>query len=166
MIIVGIDPGLANTAVTALEDGRFILAKTIKTPADGKPQFPEVMARGMSIARQVEQAIKPLPIMDVTVAIEGYEDFGGGHLQSRKGKPIPNRWTTPAVCALIGMRLEMAGYKVVWQRPSVVMRQYAPYKQQWEAKRSIVPGDELLTNDHLRSAGCHALAWSDRRRTA
>ncbi len=160
--VVGIDPGLANTAVVVLEDGRVTVSKTIATKGEGpRPSFESVMARGLYIAREVADTCDPL--WNVTaVAIEGYEDFGGGHLRTREGKPIPNRWTTPAVCALLGQTLISRNYPVVWQRASVVMRQYGPYKAAWrKGQRGVVPGDSLVTNDHERSALCHALAWMD-----
>lgn len=162
MIIVGIDPGLANTALVAMEDDRFSKVATITTEGHGKPDFAGVMQRGTVIANQVCNLLRDLGSDDLTVAIESYEDFGGGHLRTRDGKPIPNRWTTPAVCALIGTHIEAAGFRVVWQRPSTVMTQYGAFKRRWAAKQfGLVPGDERLTNDHLRSAACHALAYRD-----
>jgi hypothetical protein len=167
-VIVGIDPGLAKTAVVVLRGGEFIRAKTFTTTGDtGKPNFPSVMERGSTIAAGVTDALDHMCWNVVAVAIESYEDFGGGHLRKSKksNAPIPNRWTTPAVCALLGYRLEMLGYNVVWQRPSLVMAHYREYKARWAAGvTGIVPGDQLLTNDHLRSAACHALAYADARR--
>jgi hypothetical protein len=43
---------------------------------------------------------------------------------------------------------------------SLVMTHYAGYKQMWAAgQKGIIPGDELVTNDHERSAACHASAY-------
>lgn len=160
-IVVGIDPGLANTAIVVVVDGHITGARTVTTKGSGTPDFPTVMERGSRICAEVERVMADLWNVEA-VAIEGYEDFGGGHLRNRNGRPIPNRWTTPAVCALIGARLGSLGYTVVWQRPSVVMARYAAHKRFWaDGKSGLVSGDERLTNDHLRSAAAHALAYID-----
>lgn len=166
-LIVGIDPGLANTAMVAIENGRIVLSRTITTKGAGKPTFETVMQRGTTIADKLLELFDPLRNVTV-VPIEGYEDFGGGYLRKRKKKGgeaerlVPNRWTTPAVCALIGAKLSSRGYTVVWQSPRLVMTRYAAYKSAWATGRTgLFPGDELITNDHERSAACHALAWID-----
>ncbi len=165
-IVVGIDPGLESTALVVFTDGRITDACTFTTKARGpRPDFASVIERGSSQAQRVVEALSEIEHVDA-VAIEEYEDFGGGHLRTRNNKPIPLRWTTPAVCALIGAQVDALGYAVTWQRPSLVMAHYREYKARWAAKQfGIVPGDELLTNDHTRSAACHALAWIAANRT-
>lgn len=166
-IVVGIDVGLAKTAIVVLQDGRFVYAGTITTKsASRRPTFAGVMKRGHDVAQRAFGflAIK-YTSRDMIVAIEGYEDIGGATYKRSKTSNalVPNRWTTPVVCALIGERLEREGFTVVWQSPSVVMSAYRQQKAFWGAKkRGLVPGDELLTNDHLRSAACHALYYRDR----
>jgi hypothetical protein len=160
MKVVGIDPGLANTGIVVIEDGRVVFAITLTTKGAGKPDFASVMERGTLIGKQVREELSLMTGI-TAVAIEGYEDFGGGHLRNRDGKPIPNRWTTPAVCALIGVYVSLAGCEPTWQKASTVMGDYRAYKALWAQGRSIIPGDEKLTNEHLRSAACHALAWID-----
>ena len=152
-IIVGIDPGLANTGIVALDEReRVVLATTIHSAGEGQPEFSGVMERGMAVASGVVEALQPLENVE-RVAIEGYEDFGP-HLRGAR-----NRWTTPAVAALIGSKVASAGYTVEWQSPSAVMRAYSAHKRMWEQKRTVIEGDDALTNDHLRSAAAHAL-WA------
>ncbi len=162
--IAAIDVGLADTAIVVFEDGRFTDAHTITTKADGRrPTFPAVFKRGQEIARRVSRFLAKVPAIK-TVAIEGYEDYGGGvHKRARSGALIPNRWTTPAVGVLIGDQVERDGLSVEWQPPGVVLTAYHEHKARWRAGAvGLVPGDELLTNDHLRSAACHALWYHDR----
>jgi hypothetical protein len=167
-VIVGVDPGLAHTASVAVcvRPVKIVAAYTITTKAAGpKPDFPTVMERGAVITERLGLFLATLPNV-ATIAIESYEDIGGGVKRiAKNGKLIPNRWTTPAVCALIGAKLTALGYSVVWQSPSVVMTRYRDYKRAWsDGRTGLVPGDHLLTNDHLKSAACHALAYIDAHR--
>ncbi|MDA3936945.1 MAG: hypothetical protein PF636_08870 [Actinomycetota bacterium] len=161
MRLIVIDPGLANTAVLTVDDGRITSSQTWTTKAHGpKPTFAEVMERGNLLADRLFELLTMPENREATVVIEAYEDFGGGHLRIRKGKPIPNRWTTPVICALLGNTAETCLNDVVWQLASLVMTHYAGYKQMWAAgQKGIIPGDELVTNDHERSAACHAIAY-------
>ena len=155
MIVVGVDPGLAATAVVAYDTlaRRIIDAATYKTPADGpRPDFAAAVSRarvqGDSVARFAADHNAGL------IIAEGYEDFGGGH---KRG--VSNRWTTPLVCMAIACA---TCRPVTWQAASVVMRRYAPHKAAWASRQyGIIAGDERLTNDHTRSAACHVLAWID-----
>lgn len=156
-VIIGIDPGLAHTGIAVVVDPDTILhACTVRTEADGPtPSFTLAMSRARWVATEVVRLLEEYREAIDTVVIEGYEDFGGGHLRTAR-----NRWTTPIVCALIGDALERRGYTVVWQSASVVMAQYREYKTRWKAgQRGLVGGDSELANDHERSAACHALAY-------
>jgi hypothetical protein len=167
-VVVAVDPGLANTGVVVMAGRKIADAATFKTKSRGRPDFESVMERGQHMAESVSALVGELSDVEAVV-IEEYEDFGGGTYR-RSGVSdalVPNRWTTPVVCALIGSRLASLGYNVVWQRPAIVMARYRSHKGYWERKcYGLVEGDTRLTNDHVRSAACHGLAYLDGRRTA
>jgi hypothetical protein len=158
------DPGLANTAVIAYDERTrtIVAAKTFTTPSDGPtPDFAAAITRArLQAARVVTFALNN----DCTVLVaEAYEDIPGPQRGAK------HRWTTPLVCmaiADVAIPLERApmSLALAWQSPKTVMTQYRSHKATWAAKRfGLVKGDTLLSNDHLRSAGCHLLAWTDER---
>jgi hypothetical protein len=86
------------------------------------------------------------------IVIEAYEDFGGGHLREAH-----SRYFTPFLLGYVAARTPHRVH-IHWQAASVVLRATRAYREHWEAgRRGLVPGDELLTNEHLRSAACHGL---------
>lgn len=154
MIVIGVDPGLASTGVVVYDTQRraFVDARTFTTPADGpRPDFAAAVSRAITQALDVAEVA--IGWRAGLIVAEGYEDFGGGH---KRG--VTNRWTTPLVCMAIACSTDVP---VEWQKASVVMRRYGAHKQAWAAGQSLVRGDELLTNDHTRSAAAHVLAWAD-----
>lgn len=147
--LLAIDPGLANTGLVLFIDGRIVGARTVTTKgkADTDP-FGRTVERAARVAREVAE-IKRVFDPDL-IAIEAYEDFGGKYLRE-----VRRRWTTPMAIAAIA--LGMPSDRVRWQKASIVMGQYASHIRGWKAKVRIVAGDQLLTNDHHRSAAAHGL---------
>ena len=150
--IYGIDPGLANTAVVAVSAIGIEYAATIKTDANGRrPTVDEVMGRSRAIASALFDLAEHLGLgSGDVVAVEAYRDIPG----PLRGATM--RWTTP-MCMGVCMNAYEAFGPVTWQDPEHVMRMYADTVGRWSAGHSLVTGDELLTNSHLRSAAAHAL---------
>lgn len=164
-IVIGIDPGLADTGMVATAGLRIVDVGHITTKGrGGDPTFADVMARGSAVALEARVFVEEIAVAfesdhPPVIVIEGYEDFGGRHLRGAR-----NRWTTPAVAALLYAGIVGCG-EVVWQSPGVVMADYGYAKRFWKAKqRGLLEGEDRLTNDHLRSAGAHVLAYLDAER--
>jgi len=154
-VIAFCDPGLANTAVIAYDERTrtIVAAKTFTTPADGPtPDFADALKRA---ELQAARVLAFMALHDCTLLVaEKYEDIPGPQRGAK------HRWTTPLVLAKLDSRCD----GIVWQSPKTVMTRYRSHKATWAAKRfGLVKGDTLLQNDHLRSAGCHLLAWEDAR---
>jgi hypothetical protein len=105
------------------------------------------------------------------VAIESFVD-----LASRAGKEDRLRWQTPLVIGLIDPMLRDLGYtdeQIRYQNPSVLHQMRQERAQLMEANAApgkrrehvIVPGDELISNEHLVSAYLHG-SWSVERLSA
>lgn len=161
MRILAVDPGLANTGVVLFADGRVHAVQTIRTPGDGrKTDWTKALARSSEIAVELSTAIERAHPDEIVC--ESYKDFGGGHLRVRDGKPVPNRWTTPLLIGYLHAAVfedwQHSGITIVYQDPEVVMTLYRDHVRMWEDKRrGIAPGDDLITNEHLRSAAAHGL---------
>lgn len=151
-LVVGIDPGIANTAVVLLRKGRLDGAQTFKTAPEGGGGFGDTLRRAWAQTHAVEQYLDALYREELHVAVESYEDFGP-HLRGAR-----NRWMTPMLLPLLDMGIRIRGASVYWQSPREVLTATRAYRDHWKAgRRGLVPGDECLTNEHLRSAASHAL---------
>lgn len=151
-LVVGIDPGIANTGVVLLRMGRLELARSFTTaPGDDLP-FCDVLRRAWEQTNAVEQLLDTLYREDLHVAVESYEDFGP-HLRGAK-----NRWMTPMLLPLLDIGIRGLGARIYWQSPREVLTATKGYREHWKSgRRGLVLGDECLTNEHLRSAACHAV---------
>lgn len=154
MRILGCDPGLAHTALVLMVDQMIIQGWTLKSPADGPtPKFETAVERSKDIGSGLANIYDEIGQVD-HVAAEAYRDIPGNLRQAR------NRWTTPLTIGILIPYLELflpEGVEIHWQDPEIVMRTY----------KNVVgfqPGAGLLTNDHLRAAGAHALCLHDRLR--
>jgi hypothetical protein len=99
------------------------------------------------------------------VAMESFVD----QAQHAK-KMMANRWQTPHLIGRLESYLATHGYSVndgslIYQNAGVVLPQLsseiAALEDRGRSKISthvLLPGDELITNDHLRKALAHALA--------
>ncbi len=156
MMWLAVDPGMADMGVLVLDGRAIIAARTLKTTGDGPvPSFDAALDRA---AEQAHALVSIATEHGVGLVVcEGYQDFGGGH---KRG--VKHRWTTPLVLMAIHL-LMPAGVKLVWQPPATVLTCYREHMAAWKAGvRGMLPGDAVVTNAHLRSAGSHALAYLDR----
>ena len=163
MKILSVDPGLADAAATGFHGQEIVEHWSWTTQSSGpRPSFSNVVCRAQYMADQFRAAVESFH--PDQVAIEGYGDFGGGVKRT-----VSLRWTTPLVVGCLSMVLrDHPDIKVFYQPPEVVLPAYAQARGMWKARKFglIVPGDERLTNEHLRSAGAHglyALAMAGRR---
>lgn len=155
MRLLAIDPGLANTGMVLFVDGAIVDAQTITTKGAGrKTEFNAALHRCATICAIVSDAIERMdPDM---IVVELYKDIPG-HLRK-----AANRWTTPMLIGYLHARvldaILEAHVDVVYQDPEQVMTAYREVVGMWAAgRRGIWPGDERLTNEHLRSAAAHAV---------
>lgn len=141
--------------VLLMDGQRIIEARTYRTKADGpRPQFVTTLERAHRQALRVQIAAEEWGAS--VVVLEGYEDFGGQH---KRG--VRNRWMTPL---LLGMIAALVDRPCVWQDAGEVLTAYGQHKRMWAAGQTgILVGDGKLSNDHERSAACHALAFLARR---
>ena len=157
------DPGLADAAIIAYDETTFTITavETFTTPANGStPRFEDVIERARLQASRIVRFT--LNHGCTRLVCESYQDIPGPQRGAK------HRWTTPMVCMAIADRIQpftepgVAHVILEWQSPKDVMTRYRAHKETWKAKRfGIVTGDKLLTNDHLRSAGAHLLAWEE-----
>lgn len=154
--LIAIDPGLANTACVVFEDGRITQAHTFKTASSGpRTTFADAMTRCSIQTANVDELICALGPAHITC--ETFRDIPG---ELRKVKK--NAWATPLLIGFLAAgAFELAqdeGRQVHWQDPEIVLTRYSGIRQGWKAGRfGVVEGDTMLTNDHLRAAGCHGL---------
>lgn len=101
-------------------------------------------------------------------AIESFVDQRS-RAREEKQRLIKNRWHTPLVMGMIHQELEKRDFNVrnhgvVYQNAGIVIKQANVEIAQLKARKSkedlVVPGDRVITNDHLRKALAHALALS------
>ena len=156
MRILAIDPGLANTGLVMFEGRRIVGVHTVTSPAQGaRPDFATCILRAHATATEIASWCETIGRPDVIVA-ELYRDIPGALRQAA------NRWTTPLVIGVMCSTLYELADTVVWQDPERVMTAYAQMMRLWAlGQRGIVTGDELLRNEHLRSAAAHGMAYLD-----
>lgn len=163
MLLLAVDPGLANTGLTLFENRHIIDARTLTTTSRGpRPEFTACVERGESLCAQLRMYRAELGEVAVLVA-EAYADIPG------KLRGAKNRWTTPLAIGLMvpALRDFTADGQIVWQDPAVVMTQYAQHVRMWElGQRGIIAGDAYLRNEHQRSAAAHGMFYLDHARQA
>ncbi len=156
MNLLAIDPGLANTGLVLFEGRRVARALTVRSKAGATcPQFGPCVTRVEHMAAEIAEATAEWPRADV-LACESYKDIPG-HLRAAK-----NRWTTPLTVGLLVpvLRSLTDSGEIVWQDPETVMTAYAQAMRLWAlGQHGICPGDEVLRNEHLRSAAAHGLHY-------
>jgi hypothetical protein len=155
--ILGIDPGLANTGLATVEDGRIVGASSIRTKSlqTGAPKMQEILLRGQTIKDTVTDLVYRSCAEYDAVVIEDYKDYGGGYKRS-----VSYRYTTTPIIVLIYQACQEHGYTPIFQDPEIVMKAFSDYVSAWKASRlGLYPGDNLLTNEHKRSAAAHAIYY-------
>lgn len=170
--VCSFDPGLATGAgvLFGVRPERVLDVIRLKTPKmtaarhrPGDMSFSDAVLRARAQAElMVQFVIKHEPDL---VCCESFVD-----LASRKGKEDKLRWTTPLVIGHFDARMVQLGYtgpRLRYQNP-VVLHQLrderamlidansAPGKRK---EHVLVPGDELITNEHLISAYLHG-SWT------
>lgn len=155
-IVAAIDPGLANCGVLIWDGRRIIAARTFTSGGDGyRTDFDLAYQRSRATADDVAEYLLAYHVERAVV--EKYRDIPGDLRKAR------NRWTTPLAIGVLLSRIDVDGRTIIFQDPEYVMTAYSQAKSLWKAGRhGILPGDELITNDHLRSAGCHLLSYTAR----
>ena len=162
MRLLAVDPGLANTGIVLFDGKRIVDVATIKSAAiTTRPLFADCVGRAESSALELAIVCERMGSVDNVVA-ESYRDIPG------RLRGASNRWTTPLAIGLMIptlRRLTETG-DIAWQDPEVVMTRYAQAMRLWAlGQRGIVTGDELLRNEHLRSAAAHGLFYLDTHKT-
>lgn len=150
--VLAVDPGVAATGVVLVCGGRITEVHTWTTKPASIDRWRDLQARAGLQALRILDHLEALP-GGAHVVIEAFEDFGGGHLREAH-----SRYYTPFLLGYVAARVVQHPIHLHWQAASVVLRATRAYREHWEAgRRGLVPGDELLTNEHLRSAACHAV---------
>lgn len=148
MPVVAIDPGTANTGLVYMDARRVICAKTLVHKKAVRGDQYALMRRAREIAEQVAAWAADKP--HEAVVIEGFVGFSG-----RQGGYT---YQTPYLCGYLHRALE--GERIVIQTSRQVLnpRRAGSMARTMDMLRSgkrPMPGAELLTNEHLRSAACH-----------
>lgn len=149
-----LDPGLANTGAVFWDGQKIVRVETWKTDSGGvyKVEFLPAYARVHDQCRKLIAALDEFAPEEVVM--ETYGDFGG---QVKRG--VANRWTTPLLIGFMACVVETkTGVEPIWQDPTAILSPTKGIREHWKAHGTgFLPGDEKLTNDHLRSAGAHLL---------
>lgn len=149
MVVCGIDPGLSVSAVVRIRDRGVVRADVIraKPPRGG---FDALTRASVSMADRIWQCVAAGPTPDL-IAIEGWENQGVARAAGA------DRYHVPVLLGAIAA-LDPHEVEVTWQRASVVL---GPRGYGWLMKASVRPAIrgwvQQITNEHLRSAACHAL---------
>lgn len=184
-LIAGVDPGLASGGVAILRSpkeevvaasslvekrGSVKLAEeAYQSSSDidwGDREFSVASIRANSwlnnfidFIDQVEGDYQPIKFY----AIESFVDQRS-RAREEKQRLVRNRWQTPLVMGLLQAELASRGFSVAagnlfYQNAGLVITQ-----QKNEINRlkqgGLIPGDDLIKNDHQRKALAHALALS------
>lgn len=113
-----------------------------------------------------------------TIEVYGIESFVDQRSRAKeeKARLIANRWHTPLVMGMMivglaqrGATIENGG--VVYQNAGIVIRQFSSEiarlaNRKVKKSSCVIPGDQLVTNDHTRKAFAHGLALSTHLRKA
>jgi len=172
-LIIGVDPGLATGGIVLLRvvddqvlaADRFARIQRGKTP-ESLPGADRAFADANRIAaRRAAQLCAVIGAWQEQfgpigcVALESFID------QASRGRAlVKERWTTPLVIGHLAARLADQGYAepdgtLVFQDAGMVLRHFQSELARMQAgEDGVTGGQELLTNEHMRSAWAHA-AW-------
>lgn len=151
MPIVGIDPGTTNTGLVYMDEGyRILCVKTVSVKGAIKHDQDALRARGEAIAARVADWLADKP--RDAVVIEGFVTF-----PSRQ-----NAYTyqTPYLCGYLQRALREEN--LIIQTSAAVLNPRARgsmaqlFRDLTDGRETFVKEQRLLTNEHLRSAACHA----------
>jgi hypothetical protein len=162
--VLSCDPGLANTGLVMFDGRRIVKVATLRSPAlSTRPEFGPCVERVEKMAADLAEAVAKMGACPDVVVCEAYRDIPGRLRQAA------NRWTTPLAIGLLipALRSLTEGGAIVWQDPERVMTAYAQAVRLWAlGQHGIVTGDELLRNEHVRSAAAHGCFYLEAHRRA
>lgn len=155
--IIAIDPGTTHTGVVYMDEHRVIDAKTISYPKSCGIDNDLLDDRCRNIWRQLEQFL----VMHVyeVVVIEGFVPYPG-----MRGVARSTSHQTPWLVGYLLKGLESLEIEPVIQTSKQVLNprtkgNLTSKKDSLEQRRYVYEGQQLLTNDHLRSAFLHGLYY-------
>ena len=150
MIIVAIDPGTANTGVAVYdsEAQKVIDCVTIKTKSTGQAQM-ALNYRCSKIAYAIDHMFEEY-FAEVLV-VEGFASFGGNRQNA-------NTFQTPF---LVGMICGICDVRAIQTSNKVFSKYGRSVRDSIKDGTCSVEGCEKATNDHERSALCHALYYAN-----
>lgn len=146
MKCVGIDPGVAAAAAVCYDGRRIVAARSWTT--ETAAGFTALVMRARQQAERIGEFVREND--PELLVIEGFEDT---HREAAR------RFFTPILIGVLDA--ELAGdFRIEYQLPSVVKRRMRDYLTYWTQGRTLVPGDDRLTNEHLRDAALYAIYGS------
>ena len=159
MIVIAIDPGTANTGVAVYdsEAQKVIDCVTIKTKSTGQDQM-ALNDRCWKICIEISGAISEImfddfqcEIKDAVTVVEGFASFGGNRQNA-------NTFQTPFLVGYLCAKL----YPDSIQTSNKVFNKYGrSVRDSIKDGTCSVEGCQKATNDHERSALCHALYYAN-----
>ena len=150
MIIIAIDPGTANTGVAVYDNWaqKVVDCVTIKTKSTGQDQM-ALNDRSWKISCAINNMVDEY--LEYVLIIEGFASFGGNRQNA-------NTFQTPF----------LVGYLCATLNPDVIQTSNKVFNKHGRSVRDSikdgtcsVEGCEKATNDHERSALCHALYYAN-----
>lgn len=150
MIIIAIDPGTSNTGIAIYDNSKneVIACKTIRTKASGQDQN-ALYSRCINICCSVNEIMWEY-CADLLV-IEGFTSFGGARQSA-------NTFQTPF---LVGMICGRCDVRAIQTSNKVFSKYGRSVRDSIKDGTCSVEGCEKATNDHERSALCHAIYYAN-----
>lgn len=162
-MIVAIDPGHACGIVVVRRD-RIIGARTTVSRSPRGGESPGVYMRRMRLHAFTILADVVGLLEDVApgwrpgaleVVVEAFGDQKGR-------RHYRDRWKTPVLCGALEVAFAEGplGVDLEWQDAGALAPRdgYGELYDLWKrGRRGLIPGDDLLTDEHRASAACHAL---------
>ena len=148
MIIIAIDPGTSNTGIAVYDSVKktVVNCETIRTPKSGQDQN-ALYSRCIKIAYAIDNLFEEY-LADVLV-VEGFTSFGGNRQNA-------NTFQTPF---LVGMICGICDVHTIQTSNKVFNKYGRSVRDSIKDGTCIVEGCDKATNDHERSALCHALYY-------
>lgn len=180
-VIVGIDPGLSSGGLVAVagRSERVVVAHSLVRPgvpsrseSAGEPQITGDRNFTLAAAIAAQQALRIAELVDEIAAVHrilriGVESFVDQRSRAREERDrlVKDRWKTPLVIGYAAALLAQRGFhtddgSLVYQDAATVLRQFsAQLAALRDSKRTepVCENDQLLTNDHMRTAWAHAV---------
>jgi hypothetical protein len=167
-LVAGIDPGLATGGMVAIVNHKIVAVQSLKSVREendstGDPVFTDAILRAEKICVTVTQTLfqwerewGPIQL----IGIESFVDLPSRlRHQNAAGQPIwiKDRWKTPLVIGM--MHAYLREYPLQYYNPAILQsfRDELSGLQDPARRGKIYPGAELLSNDHLMKAWCHAM---------